>query len=58
MPRALRIAGERNITTSDAQFLELPQDRGAPLITHDGRLLRAVPDLALTARQHLERVRR
>jgi predicted nucleic acid-binding protein len=57
MPQALRIAGERNITAYDAQFVTLAQDRRAPLITHDRRLLRAVPDLALTARQYLERVR-
>ena len=58
MPQALRIAGERNISAYDAQFVALAQTHRVPLITHDRRLLRAAPETAVTARQYLESGRR
>jgi predicted nucleic acid-binding protein len=53
MPLALKIAGERNITAYDAQYLALAQTLGVPLITEDRKLRLAAPELTLSMQEFL-----
>jgi predicted nucleic acid-binding protein len=55
MPLALELAGERNISAYDAQFIALARTLSAPLITEDRRLRRAAPREAVSMRQFLLR---
>jgi predicted nucleic acid-binding protein len=53
MPEALKLAGERNITACDAQYLWLARSLGVPLITEDRKLLRSSPKEAITIKRFL-----
>jgi predicted nucleic acid-binding protein len=53
MPGSLKLAGERNITAYDAQYLWLARSMGVPLITEDRRLLRSSPKEATTIKRFL-----
>lgn len=52
---ALKLAGERNTSAYDAQYLALAQTLGLPLVTEDRKLRQAAPDLTLSMREYLER---
>ncbi len=53
MPLALQIAGERNITAYDAQYLALAQTLDVPVITEDRKLRLAAPELTLSMQEFL-----
>jgi predicted nucleic acid-binding protein len=53
MPHTLQLAGERDISAYDAQYLTLARALGAPLITEDRKLLPAAPGEALSIQQYL-----
>lgn len=52
---ALKLAGERNVSAYDAQYLALAQSLSLPLVTEDRKLRQAAPDLTLSMRDFLER---
>jgi predicted nucleic acid-binding protein len=58
MPQALQLAGERDISAYDAQYVALARALGVPLITEDRKLLRAAPCEALSMKQYLSTRRR
>lgn len=51
---ALKLAGERNISAYDAQYLSLAQTLNLPLVTEDRKLRQAAPDLTLSMQDFLE----
>lgn len=51
---ALKLAGERNISAYDAQYLTLAQTLNLPLVTEDRKLRQAAPDLTLSMQDFLE----
>ncbi len=53
MLHVLQLAGERNISAYDAQYLALAQGLGATLITEDRKLLRAAPREAVSMKQYI-----
>jgi len=53
MPLALKIAGERNVTAYDAQYLVLAKTLDIPLVTEDRKLRQAAPDLTLSMQAFL-----
>lgn len=57
MLNALRLAGERNVSAYDAQYLALAQSLSLPLVTEDRKLRQAAPDLTLSMQDFLERTR-
>jgi len=53
MPLALELAGERNISAYDAQYLALARSLSVPLVTEDRRLRRAAPSETISMNQFL-----
>lgn len=54
MPLALELAGERNISAYDAQYVALARVLSVPLITENRKLRRAAPSETISMRQFLD----
>jgi predicted nucleic acid-binding protein len=53
MPLALEVAGERDISAYDAQYVALARALSVPLVTEDRKLRRAAPREAISMKQFL-----